>query len=53
MPGQPAAPMENYALLGAIVEDPDGSVFVKMTGPKETVQAASEKFMEFLETAKR
>ncbi len=53
MPGQPAAAMENYALLGAIIEDPEGSVFVKMTGPKETVQAASPKFMEFLEAAKR
>jgi hypothetical protein len=52
MPGQPAAPMENYSLLGAIVEDPEGSVFVKMTGPKETVKAASDKFIQFLETAK-
>jgi hypothetical protein len=52
MPGQPAAPMDNYALLGAIIEDPSGNVFVKMTGPKETVQAAREKFMKFLESAK-
>jgi hypothetical protein len=53
MPGQPATPMENYALLGAIVEDSGGNVFVKMTGPRETVQAARAKFLEFLETAKR
>ena len=53
MPGQATAPLDNYALLGAIVEDAEGSVFVKMTGPKSTVQSASVKFMEFLETAKR
>lgn len=53
MPGQPASPMENYALVGAIVEDPEGNVFVKMTGPRETVQAAKPKFLEFLEAAKR
>jgi hypothetical protein len=53
MPGQPASPMENYALLGAIVEDPAGNVFVKMTGPRDTVQAAKSKFLEFLEAAKQ
>jgi len=53
MPGQPAAAMDNYALLGAIVEDADGSIFVKMTGPKAVVQAANAKFLEFLESAKR
>lgn len=53
MPGQPAAALENYALMGAIVEDADGNVFVKMTGPKTTVQAAGPKFLEFLEGAKR
>jgi hypothetical protein len=53
MPGQPASPMENYALLGAIVEDAAGNVFVKMTGPRETVQAAKPKFLEFLEAAKQ
>jgi hypothetical protein len=53
MPGQPAAALENYALMGAIVEDSEGSVFVKMTGPKATVQGAGAKFLEFLESAKR
>ncbi len=53
MPGQPAAPMDNHALLGAIIEDPEGSIFVKMTGPKATVQAARAKFLDFLESARR
>jgi hypothetical protein len=53
MPGGPSAPMAGYALLGAIVEDSEGNVFVKMTGPKVTVQAAKEKFIQFITSAKR
>ncbi len=51
MPGGPATTMENSALLGAMIENPDGLVFVKMTGPDETVKGAREKFLEFLKTA--
>jgi hypothetical protein len=53
MPGAATAPLSDYALLGAILEDAGGNVFVKMTGPKATVQAAREKFLEFLASAKR
>ena len=35
---------ENYRLLGAIVEGPEGSVFFKFTGPSATVAAAEESF---------
>ena len=52
MPGAASSAMNDYALLGAILEDPAGNVFVKMTGPKATVQAAKGKFMEFLTAAK-
>ena len=51
MPGGLAKTMENYALLGAMIENAEGLVFVKMTGPTETVKAAREKFLEFLKTA--
>jgi len=51
MPGQPAKPMEDYALLGAILEDDDGPVFVKMTGPIATVKEARTKFVEFITAA--
>ena len=51
MPGGEAKAMENYALLGAMIENAGGLVFVKMTGPTETVKAAREKFLEFLKTA--
>ena len=51
MPGGEAKPLENHALLGAMIENPGGLVFVKMTGPIETVKASREKFLEFLKTA--
>lgn len=35
---------ENYRLYGAIVEGPQGLVFFKMTGPKNTVAAAEADF---------
>ncbi len=35
---------ENYALLGAIVEGPEGMVFFKLTGSKGTVSEAKAEF---------
>ena len=44
MPGGPSTVLENYALLGAIIEDKDGNVFVKMTGPAALVKQSRKKF---------
>jgi hypothetical protein len=35
---------ENYRLLGGIVNGPEGFVFFKFTGPKETVEASAGEF---------
>lgn len=35
---------ENYRLLGAIIEAPEGLVFFKLTGPAGTVAAAEKEF---------
>ncbi len=51
MPGGPATVVENAALLGAIIEGSDGSVFVKMTGPATLVKASRAKFLEFITAA--
>lgn len=51
MPGGPTTPLENQALLGAIIEGPQGSVFVKMTGPAELVKGARERFLAFVNEA--
>lgn len=44
MPGQPGTPRPGFALRGAILESPDGDVYVKMTGPSTTVEAAASAF---------
>lgn len=44
MPGGPTTPMENYGLYGAILENAQGNVFVKMTGPADIVRAAAANF---------
>jgi hypothetical protein len=56
----PAGPMmqsqgkrENYRLLGAIVEAPEGSVFFKFTGPANTVRAAEGEFNALVNSLSR
>jgi hypothetical protein len=39
-----------YRLLGAIIEDPGGNVFVKFTGPTKTIAANERSFQELLES---
>jgi len=51
MPGGPQTPMPNYALVGAIIEAEQGSVFVKMTGPKELTGSAAADFKKMIEGA--
>lgn len=50
MPGGPTTPIEGYALMGAIMESDEGSVFVKMTGPKELVKASIADFKKMIES---
>ena len=51
MPGGPVTEKANYALLGAIIEQKDGNVFVKMTGPATLVKDSRKKFLDLLATA--
>lgn len=51
MPGGPTSPMTGYALYGAILESPDGNVFIKMTGPEAVVKSASEAFKKMISEA--
>ncbi len=50
MPGGPTTPLPAYGLYGAILESPQGDVFVKMTGPAELVQAAAPAFEAMLQS---
>ena len=51
MPGGPTTPVENAALLGAILENAGGSVFVKMTGPAGVVKLKRDQFVEMVTNA--
>lgn len=39
-----------YRLLGAIIEDPGGNVFLKFTGPAKTIAANERNFQQLLES---
>ena len=58
MGGGPFAPgptkkLENYAMLGAILELADGStVFIKMTGPKNVVAEEKKAFLAMIDGLK-
>ena len=41
-----------YKMLGAIIEAPEGNVFVKLTGPEKTVLGADDEFQAFLNSLK-
>ena len=51
MPGGPTTPMTGYALVGAILESPDGDVYVKLTGPEAVVKAAADAFKKMITEA--
>lgn len=54
MPGGPTTPKPDYALRGAIIEDAArGDVYIKMTGPKATVEGAAEAFRKMISDAVR
>jgi hypothetical protein len=52
-PGGPTKKLENYAMLGAILELADGStVFIKMTGPKAVVAEEKKAFLAMIDGLK-
>jgi hypothetical protein len=51
MPGGPTMPMTDYALCGAILESPDGNVFIKMTGPEAVVKSATDTLKKMVSDA--
>ncbi len=51
MPGQPTKPLAGQALLGAILESPNGDVYLKMTGPAPTVEKAEVPFVQMIRAA--
>lgn len=48
--GGPAAPREDWRLLGAIVQGPRGLVFFKLIGPDDAIAAAEDAFEALVES---
>ncbi|MEL6795610.1 MAG: hypothetical protein AAFO89_02195 [Planctomycetota bacterium] len=44
---------ENYGLIGAVIETPDRSTFVKMTGPAEQIEDNREAFDRLLDSMRQ
>lgn len=51
MPGGPKTPLPNHALIGAIIEGSEGSVFIRMVGPIELAKASNAEFRKMVESA--
>jgi hypothetical protein len=47
----PKTPQPGSAMIGAILESEEGSVFVKFTGPEKDIDASKEAFLKLLGTA--
>jgi hypothetical protein len=50
--GLPPVPKRGYGLSGAILEGPQGSVFIRFTGPEALVKANLPAFTKFVDSAK-
>jgi hypothetical protein len=46
--GGASAPKSGYRMLGAIIENPGGNIFLKFTGPAKTIVANQGKFEQLL-----
>jgi hypothetical protein len=46
--GGAAGPKAGYRMLGAIIENPGGNIFLKFTGPAKTIAANETKFDQLL-----
>lgn len=51
MPGAATTPMTGYALLGAIIENAGGDVFIKVTGPATLIDQERKAFLQFVAKA--
>ena len=50
MPGGPTTPQTDYGLYGAILENKDGDVFIKLTGPAALVKASAADFEALIQS---
>jgi hypothetical protein len=51
MPGGATTPLKNYAMRGAILQNPAGDVYIKMTGSRAVVESAEPAFEKMVRSA--
>ncbi len=52
MSGTPVV-KDNYTMIGAVIEAPEGNIFLKLTGPTKTANAMGEAMIEMLKAVKK
>jgi hypothetical protein len=52
LPGVPPQPMPNYGLIGAVVENPQGNIYWRFTGPEPLITANLPLFTKIIDSVK-
>ena len=52
LPGVPPVPKPNYGLLGAVIENPQGNIYWRFTGPEPLVTATLPLFNKVIDSVK-
>jgi hypothetical protein len=53
MMGGPTTPMDGYLMAAAVIEGPEGNVFIKLTGPEKTARRMHQGFLAMLGGVRR
>ena len=52
LPGVPPVPKPNYGLLGAVIENPQGNIYWRFTGPEALITATLPLFNKMIDSVK-
>lgn len=52
LPGVPPVPKSNYGLLGAVIENPQGNIYWRFTGPEPLITATLPLFNKMIDSVK-
>ncbi len=52
LPGIPPVPKANYGLLGAVIENPQGNIYWRFTGPEPLITANLPLFNKVIDSVK-
>ena len=52
LPGVPPVPKSNYGLLGAVIENPQGNIYWRFTGPEPLITATLPLFNKVIDSVK-